>query len=101
MRFGNLVCNALAAGQGSGRGGSGLGWSSARAEPRQQRDSADAEAAAPAGGAADAPAPMLGAMPAPGEGRPTFESVFSSYRNMRSKGYHQMILDNAAKKFGR
>ncbi len=50
---------------------------------------------------ADASAPVLGGMPAPGEGAPTFASVFSSYRNLRSKGYHKMILDNAAKKFGR
>lgn len=95
------------AGPGSGRGGSGLGWSSARAERRPQHDSADAEAAAPlAAGGAEVPAPgippVLGGAPPPGNGgAPTFESVFSSYRNMRSKGYHKMILDNAAKKFGR
>lgn len=97
---------APAAGPGSGRGGSGLGWSSARAERRPQHDSADAEAAAlPAAGGAEVPAPgmppVLGGAPPPGNGAPTFESVFSSYRNMRSKGYHKMILDNAAKKFGR
>ncbi|KAL4428605.1 hypothetical protein ABPG77_008917 [Micractinium sp. CCAP 211/92] len=89
------------AGLGSGRGSSGLGWSSARADRRQPSDSAEAEAAAPAAAVADASAPVLGGMPAPGEGAPTFESVFSSYRNLRSKGYHKMILDNAAKKFGR
>ncbi|KAL4434358.1 hypothetical protein ABPG75_000799 [Micractinium tetrahymenae] len=94
------------AGLGSGRGGSGLGWSSNRSDRRQQHESAGAEAAGPAAGAADGAeqpgmGPVLGSMPPPGEGAPTFESVFSSYRNMRSKGYHTMILNNAAKKFGR
>ena len=112
------------AGLGMGRGGTGLGFANAREEEQKQREQAATAAAAAAAAAAVA---ALNAAAAVGKGgqpgqagqQPeTEESLaaaaaaeaaragltetdLSSFRYMRSKGYHQMIVQNAAKKFSR
>ncbi|PRW59174.1 calcium homeostasis endoplasmic reticulum isoform A [Chlorella sorokiniana] len=79
-------------------GGTGLGFT--RAERRDSGPQPGPSGEAGGGnGMAGSASTALGEAGPELVGRPG--DVFSSYRYMRSKGYHQMIVENAAKKFGR
>jgi hypothetical protein len=89
---------------GAGPGGTGLGYGSARREEREQRQKEREERqreADEAAAAAGEPPREAGSEAGSGVGNARGDGVdvFSSYRHQRSKGYHQMIVTSAAKRW--
>ncbi|KAI3439009.1 hypothetical protein D9Q98_001421 [Chlorella vulgaris] len=89
---------------GAGPGGTGLGYGSARREEREQRQKEREERqreADEAAAAAGEPPREAGGEAGGGVGNARGDGVdvFSSYRHQRSKGYHQMIVTSAAKRW--